>query len=42
MDAPKNHMLLKRGKLPTETALIGGKVYWLKEGIGTYIPMIYR
>jgi hypothetical protein len=29
-------MLLKRGKLPIETALIGGKLYWLKKEIETY------
>lgn len=37
MDAKKIHMLRKRGKLPTETALIGGNPYWLKEEIETYI-----
>ena len=37
MDTKKIHMLRKRGKLPTETALIGGKPYWLKEQIETYI-----
>ena len=37
MDTKKIHMLRKRGKLPTETALIGGKPYWLKEKIETYI-----
>ena len=37
MDAKKIHMLRKRGKLPIETALIGGKPYWLKEEIETYI-----
>jgi len=37
MDTKKIHMLRKRGKLPTETALIGGKPYWLKEEIETYI-----
>ncbi|MBU0905903.1 MAG: hypothetical protein KKF57_11985 [Firmicutes bacterium] len=37
MDTKKIHMLRKRGKLPTETVLIGGKPYWLKEEIETYI-----
>lgn len=37
MDTKKIHMLRKRGKLPTETTLIGGKPYWLKEEIETYI-----
>ena len=37
MDTKKIHMLRKRGKLPIETALIGGKPYWLKEEIETYI-----
>lgn len=37
MDTKKIHMLRKRGKLPTEKALIGGKPYWLKEQIETYI-----
>ena len=37
MDTKKIYMLRKRGKLPTETALIGGKPYWLKEQIETYI-----
>ena len=37
MDTKKIHMLRKRGKLPTETVVIGGKPYWLKEEIETYI-----
>jgi len=37
MDTKKVHMLRKRGKLPIETALIGGKPYWLKEEVETYI-----
>ncbi|MGE6489787.1 hypothetical protein [Paenisporosarcina sp. NPDC076898] len=37
MDTKKIHMLRKRGKLPNETALIGGKPYWLKEEIENYI-----
>lgn len=37
MDTKKIHMLRKRGRLPTETTLIGGKPYWLKEQIETYI-----
>ena len=36
-DTKKIHMLRKRGKLPLETAVIGGKPYWLKEEIETYI-----
>jgi hypothetical protein len=37
MDTKKIHMLRKRGKLPSETALISGKPYWLKEVIEIYI-----
>lgn len=37
MDVKKIHMYRKRGKLPKETALIGGKPYWIKEDVLRYI-----
>lgn len=37
MDVKKIHMYRKRGKLPKETAMIGGKPYWIKEDVQHYI-----
>ncbi|WP_394189457.1 hypothetical protein [Paenisporosarcina quisquiliarum] len=37
MDVKKIHMYRKRGKLPKETAIIGGKPYWVKEDVQNYI-----
>lgn len=40
MDVKKIHMYRKRGKLPKETVMIGGKPYWIKETVETYIKNI--
>lgn len=40
MDVKKIHMYRKRGKLPKETVMIGGKPYWIKEKVENYIKNI--
>lgn len=42
MDVKKIHMYRKRGKLPTETVMIGGKPYWMKEEINSNKPILKK